>query len=70
MSRPVRVTVELQGPEHRSLYDLCGALAEELDRPRVAGAEVLRALLAELLDDPDLRDRITNRLQPTRGRAL
>jgi hypothetical protein len=57
-AKPVRLTLDLAPAAYRELQAFCTAAAVELERPRVAGAEVLRALLAELARDEDLAARV------------
>ena len=60
---PVRITVDLDPTRHRRLKRWCGDTAELIQRPAVAGADVVRALLDELDEDADLATRIRARLQ-------
>jgi hypothetical protein len=55
--KPVRFTLDLDPEPHQ----LIKVFAAESDR-KVGGAEVLRALLAELQDDPDLAIRVRTRI--------
>lgn len=52
--RPVRRTVDLPPTLHRELAQWCAEAAEELGLARVTGQEVLTALAARLVTDPDL----------------
>jgi len=54
-TKPVRITLDLAPQPHRQLKNFCDELATELGRANVHGAEVLRALLAQLGTDPSLR---------------
>ncbi len=66
-TRPVRMTVELAPMEHRALRRWCQETAEELGVSEVAGAEVVRTLLALLADDPALAKRARAALRNTGG---
>jgi hypothetical protein len=66
-TKSVRVTVELRTEEHAMLRRLCNRYAEQLGVPRVAGAEVFRALLNQLLADQELGSRIAADLARTGG---
>lgn len=61
-SRPVRITVDLDPAAHQQLTRWCTDAAADLGRARVPAAEVFRAFLDELADDPELADRIRGRL--------
>lgn len=62
-SRPVRITVDLPPATHQQLIRWCTDAAADLGRARVPAAEVVRAALDELHDDPDLADRIRTRIE-------
>lgn len=61
-AKPVRLSLDLAPVAYRELQEFCTAAAVTLERPRVAGAEVLRSLLAELVDDEALAARVRDRL--------
>jgi hypothetical protein len=61
------MTVELAPMEHRALRRWCQETAEELGVSEVAGAEVVRTLLALLADDPALAKRARAALRNTGG---
>lgn len=61
----VRTTVDLTRDEHRQLRDRCNQYADDLDVTRITGRQVLRELLAELLTNKDLQQRIQDRLAAT-----
>ena len=63
----VRVTVELAPVEHRRLRRWCDRLADEIDAPTVAGAEIIRVLLGLLDTDADLAARVAAELARTGG---
>lgn len=71
---PVRTTVNLEPMEHRTLTRVRSTLAERSGLTTVAGAEVFRALLAELVEqaetDPEgpLMLQVVQRLQAAGGR--
>lgn len=60
--KPVRLTLDLAPAAYRELQEFCTAAAVALERPRVAGADVLRSLLAELAADEALAARVQGRL--------
>lgn len=60
--KPVRITLDLAPAAYRELQEFCTAAAIALERPRVAGADVLRSLLAELTTDEALAARVQGRL--------
>jgi hypothetical protein len=60
--KPVRITLDLAPAAYRELQEFCTAAAIALERPRVAGADVLRSLLAELSTDEALAARVQGRL--------
>ncbi len=61
-AKPVRLSVDLAPTAYRELQEFCTAAAIALERPRVAGVDVLRSLLAELAEDEDLAKRVQDRL--------
>lgn len=65
--KTVRVTVDLRWAEHRAVRLLCLWYAEQLDVPQVAGAELFRVLLQELLTDERLATRVGAALAETGG---
>ncbi|MFD3407010.1 hypothetical protein ACFWUU_40380 [Kribbella sp. NPDC058693] len=65
--KPVKVTVELQPIEHQGLTRMTQRYAEELQLPRIAGAEVFRVLLDLLQHDEDLAERVGQELARTGG---
>ena len=66
-TKPVRTTVELRPDEHAALRQRCTEYARQLGVPQVAGAEVVRALLARLHADPALAKAIGDDLARTGG---
>jgi hypothetical protein len=60
--KPVRLTLDLAPAAYRELQEFCTSAAVALERPRVAGADVLRSLLAELAADETLAARVHGRL--------
>ena len=54
-AKPIRITVDLNASQHRFLREYC------LDTG-AKGTAVLRGLLAELAEDEELRQRLTQRL--------
>jgi hypothetical protein len=66
-TRPVRVTVELSPMEHKALRQWCAQTSADLDLPVVAGAEVFRALLSLMRDDPRMADQVRAELERTGG---
>jgi hypothetical protein len=65
--KPVKVTVELQPVEHQGLMRSTQRFAEELQLPRIAGAEVFRVLLDLMQHDEDLAERVGQELARTGG---
>lgn len=63
----VRVTVELEFDEHRSLRRLCDRYADEIGVAQVAGAEAFRALLHLALDDQAVANKLGRALARTGG---
>lgn len=63
-TRPVRVTVDLSPGAYRDLTDASRELASQTGRTRVTHVDIVRALLDELHDDPELRARVAGRLAP------
>lgn len=53
--KPVRITTDVTPAAYRALTAFSGELAASLGRPKIAHTEVVRALLAQLEDDPELR---------------
>jgi hypothetical protein len=65
--KPVKVTVELQPIEHQRLTRVTQRFAEELQLPRIAGAEVFRVLLDLMQRDDELAARVGQELGKTGG---
>lgn len=61
-AKPVRLSVGLAPAAYRELQEFCNAAAIALERPRIAGVDVLRSLLAELAEDETLAGRVQGRL--------
>ena len=61
-AKPVRLSLDLAPTAYRELQEFCATTAVALERPRVAGADVLRSLLAELAGDQALAARVQDRL--------
>ena len=55
-AKPIRITVDLNAHQHRYLREYCLNTGTK-------GTAVLRGLLAELAEDPELRQRLTQRLK-------
>jgi hypothetical protein len=66
-TRPVRVTVELSPMEHKALRQWCAQTSADLDLPVVAGAEVFRALLSLMRNDPGVAEQVRVELERTGG---
>lgn len=60
---PVRITVDLDPAQHRRLKRRCADYADDLERPSVHAADVVRALLDELDADAGLAARVQERLR-------
>lgn len=54
--KPVRITVDLSSSQHRFLREYCLNTGTK-------GTSVLRGLLTELSEDPELRSKLTQRLK-------
>jgi hypothetical protein len=63
--KPVRLTVDLTPEQHAQLQRWCLDAAPGVGRPRVAGQQVLRALIGRLLTDEELARQITIDLRTT-----
>jgi len=63
--KPVRLTVDLTPEQHAQLQRWCLDAAPSVGRPRVAGQQVLRALIGRLLTDEELARQITVDLRTT-----
>ena len=55
-AKPIRITVDLNASQHRFLREYCLDIGSK-------GTAVLRGLLAELEEDEELRQRLTQRLR-------
>jgi len=55
-AKPIRITVDVNASQHRFLREYCLNTGTK-------GTAVLRGLLAELADDEELRQRLTQRLK-------
>jgi hypothetical protein len=62
-TRAVRITADLAPLSYDRLVDYSRDVARQLGRTRVSQVEVIRALLAELDDNPDLRKAVADRIQ-------
>lgn len=61
-TKPVRMTVDLSPLAHKQLKRDRDTLADQLGVPDLAGAVVVRALLAELARDPALAEAVRDRI--------
>lgn len=61
-TKPVRITTDLSPRAYRALQTLTQNIAADAGRSRLPHSEVLRALIEELGDDPDLAERISKRV--------
>lgn len=59
---PVKMTATLEPQPYRRLVSYAISLAGELGVTRVTHADLFRALVAELDDNPELQDRIKARI--------
>src|SRR5215210_3726800 len=55
-AKPIRITVDLSASQHRFLREYCFTTGTK-------GTAVLRGLLAELAEDDELREHLTQRLR-------
>jgi hypothetical protein len=53
--------------EHKLLRRWCADTSADLDLPVVAGAQVFRALLSLMLDDPEVAEQVRAELARTGG---
>lgn len=58
-AKPVRLTSTLEPQTYRQLTSFCAEAADAIGAARVPHAAVVRALIARLESDPDLRAAIT-----------
>lgn len=61
-TKPVRITVDLSPLDHRHFRQHREALADQLGLPTLPAAVVIRALLTELAEQPELASTIRNRI--------
>lgn len=66
--KPVRITTDLGAAQHRALKDFCDQLAAGAGLARVPGSEVVRVLLDQLQEDPELKQNVTDEII-RRGRS-
>ncbi|MDN5685857.1 MAG: DUF2274 domain-containing protein [Brachybacterium sp.] len=66
--KPVRITTDLGAAQHRALKDFCDQLAAGTGLARVPGSEVVRVLLDQLQEDPELKQNVTDEII-RRGRS-
>src|SRR6201997_4291743 len=64
-SKPVRITLDLSPELYRELTHWAGSAAVELDVPRVALADAVRAMIRVTIQDPD---QVLERLRRERER--
>jgi hypothetical protein len=64
-SKPVRITLDLSPELYRELTHWAGSAAIELDVPRVALADAVRAMIRVTIQDPD---QVLERLRRERER--
>jgi hypothetical protein len=64
-SKPVRITLDLSPELYRELTNWAGSAAIELDVPRVALADAVRAMIRVTIQDPD---QVLERLRRERER--
>ncbi|PCC39104.1 hypothetical protein CIK66_10475 [Brachybacterium alimentarium] len=60
--KPVRITTDLGAAQHRALKDFCDQLAADAGLARVPGSEVVRVLLDQLHEDPELKQNVTDEI--------
>lgn len=62
-AKPVRLSVDLAPQTYRQLLTYSADLASNLGRAKVPHVEVLRALIAELIANPEVRTHIDLRIK-------
>ena len=64
--KPVRLSVDIATEPYRQLISFCQDIAFNLGRSRINHVWVLRELIEELFSDPDLKERVIERLNVTK----
>jgi hypothetical protein len=64
---PVRLSVDISSVPYRNLMNFCQDVAMEIGRVRVQHVWVMRAVLAELLEDKELQRRVIERVEEEHG---
>lgn len=65
-TKPVRITIDLQPPDYRSMKRLVDELAEATDVPTLAHSVMWRALLQRAAEDPALVADLAERIRAAR----
>jgi hypothetical protein len=63
----VRLSVDIRPVPYRNLMNFCQDVALEIGRVRVQHVWVMRAVLAELLEDKELQKRVIERVEEEHG---
>lgn len=63
----VRLSVDIKPVPYRNLMNFCQDVALEIGRVRVQHVWVMRAVLAELLEDKELQRRVIERVEEEHG---
>jgi len=62
-TRPVRITVDLDPADYRTMRRVVGELADATDIPALPHSRMWRAMLAEVAEDPALMEAVAARIR-------